>query len=82
MLQSEALAFDTSTGTYIRRGGRLQRFIVFDFLGTSLEDLFGFCRRTFPLKILLMVADQLIYRLNYIHSKHDNSLRYQTKPTS
>uniref|UniRef100_A0A915D7U7 non-specific serine/threonine protein kinase n=1 Tax=Ditylenchus dipsaci TaxID=166011 RepID=A0A915D7U7_9BILA len=44
----------------------------------SLEDLFNFCSRRFTMKTVLMLADQMIGRIEYMHVK--NFIHRDIKP--
>jgi serine/threonine protein kinase len=44
-------------------------YLAMDLLGPTVEDLFNFCDKSFSLKIILMLIEQLLCRLECIHSK-------------
>ncbi|CBY07277.1 unnamed protein product [Oikopleura dioica] len=44
-------------------------YLAMDLLGPTVEDLFNFCDKSFSLKTILMLIEQLLCRLECIHSK-------------
>ncbi|CAL5435393.1 unnamed protein product [Camellia sinensis] len=40
-----------------------------DLLGPSVEDLFNFCSRKLSLKTILMLADQMVYTIDFVLAK-------------
>lgn len=45
------------------------RALVTDIFGPSLEQLLKYCKGTFSLKTVLLIADQILDRIEWIHSK-------------
>lgn len=65
---------------HVRWFGQAREYnaMVMDLLGPSLEELFNFCSRRFTMKTVLMLADQMIGNIEYVHSK--NFIHRDIKP--
>jgi len=44
--------------------------MAMELMGPSLEDVFNLCRRKLTLKSTLMLADQMLLRIEYFHKRH------------
>ena len=52
--------------------------LIMDLLGHSLEDLFNYCKRKYTLLTTLMLVEQMLSRIEFIHSR--NFIHRDVKP--
>lgn len=52
--------------------------LILELLGPTLEDLFTHCQRSFSLKTILLLADQMLTRIQYMHER--NFIHRDLKP--
>ncbi|KAJ3046635.1 serine/threonine protein kinase [Rhizophlyctis rosea] len=55
-------------------------YLVIDPLGPSLDELFNFCNKQFTLKTILLLVDQMIDRIEFMHTK--NYLHRDVSPSN
>lgn len=48
---------------------KVDSILILELCGKSLDQLFAQCRKQFSLKTVLMLADQMLARLQYLHTK-------------
>ncbi|OAX31148.1 kinase-like protein, partial [Rhizopogon vinicolor AM-OR11-026] len=54
--------------------------LILDYLGPTLEDVFNICYHSFSLNTIALITDQLISRLQHIHTR--NFIHRDLKPTN
>jgi casein kinase 1 len=69
MLLTRAIIAGIPNVYYFGQEG-LHNILVIDLLGPSLEDLFDHCNRRFSIKTVVMVAKQMLSRVQTIHEKN------------
>ena len=82
----QRLKYEAGVLKYLQGGGNTQplgipkfydfisiennNYMMMELLGPSLEDLFDLCERKFSLKTILSLGDQMLCRIEFLHSRH------------
>ena len=82
----QRLKYEAGVLKYLQGGGNTQplgipkfydfisienhNYMMMELLGPSLEELFDLCERHYSLKTILSLGDQMLCRIEFLHSRH------------